>query len=225
MPGLDTKLHVDMLEQWKQQKSLPRRMLRAVRVAKQALLDKEIYGLQWGDPEVNGSLRFMRDRFLDPYVNPLHDALEIGPGGGRWTRYLLPFRHLYVVDYYPELLAHFRMAVRAPNTTIIKNDGNNFPGVPNQSIDYIFSFGTFVHLDIDIIRDYLQNMRAILKSGGNVVINYSDKTKIMAQINNTFSQNNPDTMRRLIAASGFTVIEEDLTSLCNASVVRFTLSS
>ncbi len=96
---------------------------------------------------------------------------------------------------------------------------------PTNPSTYIFSFGTFVHLDIDIIRDYLQNMRAILKSGGNVVINYSDKTKIMAQINNTFSQNNPDTMRRLIAASGFTVIEEDLTSLCNASVVRFTLSS
>jgi hypothetical protein len=127
-----------------------------------------------------------------------------------------------VVDYYPELLEQLRMTLRAPNISIIKNDGYNFPGVPKGSIDYLFSFGTFVHLDLDIISAYLENIRDIVKAGGNVVINYSDKTKAMAQVNKTFSENNPDTMRRIIADRGFKLMEEDLTTLPHSSVARFT---
>jgi hypothetical protein len=225
MSGLDTKLHIDMLEQWNTQRSFPRRMLRAVRLAKRALFGKDIYGLQWGDPEFTETLRFLKDRYVLPYVNPAHDAVEIGPGGGRWTRYLLGFHRLYVFDYYSELLEQLRMTVNAPNLTIIKNDGYNFPGVQSGAIDYLFSFGTFVHLDLGLIRAYLENMRDILKPGGNVVISYSDKTKIMAQVNKSFSENNPDTMRRLIADCGFKLIEEDLTTLPHSSVARFTPQS
>jgi SAM-dependent methyltransferase len=225
MPGLDTKLHVDMLEQWRRQRSLSQRVLRAIRLTKQALLGKEIYGLHWGDPELLESLRFLKDRFVLPYVNPDHDALEIGPGGGRWTRYLLGFRKLYVVDYYAEVLQQLRTTVKAPNITMIKNDGYNFPNVPGHSIDFLFSFGTFVHLELDLIRAYLENIREILKPSGNVVIHYSDKGKIVAQMNKTFSDNNPDKMRRIIANCGFKLMEEDLTTLSHSSVARFTLES
>jgi len=55
-----------------------------------------------------------------------------------------------------------------------------------------------------------------------VVIQYSDKTKIMAQVNKSFSENNPDTMRRIIVDCGFKLMEEDLTTLPHSSIVRFT---
>jgi len=198
-------------------------LLRAVRLAKQALLGKEIYGLQWGDPEVMQSLSFLKDRYVLPYVNPAHDALEIGPGGGRWTRYLLGFRKLYVVDYYPDLLQQLRRTVKAPNITIINNNGCDFPGVPKRSIDYLFSFDTFVHLEVDLIRAYLENMRDIVKPAGNVVIHYSDKGKIMAQMNKNFSDNDTAKMRGIISDCGFKLREEDLTTLAHSGVARFTL--
>jgi hypothetical protein len=90
-------------------------------------------------------LRFVRDRYVLPFVNPEHIAVEIGPGGGRWTRYLLGFKTVYAVDYYEELLAEFRKTFgRYPNVKTIKNHGTAFPGIAPQSVDYTLSFGCFM---------------------------------------------------------------------------------
>jgi methyltransferase family protein len=89
--------------------------------------------------------------------------LEIGPGGGRWTRYLLGFRKLYVIDYYSELLEDVKRRFRRPHVTFIKNNGTDFPGIDDHSVDYLFSFGTFVHLDTYLIEAYLNNMHPILR--------------------------------------------------------------
>jgi len=87
----------------------------------------------------------------------------------------------------------------------------------------VFSFGTFVHLDAHLIEEYLSNMRRILKAGANVVIHYSDKTKIMAQINDGFAENTPEKMRSMVLDAGYKICEEDLTSMWHSSIVRFTL--
>jgi hypothetical protein len=50
-----------------------------------------IYGRHWGDPDQIPALRLIRDTYLYPFINPDHAALEIGQGGGRWTKYLLSF--------------------------------------------------------------------------------------------------------------------------------------
>src|SRR5215831_3026076 len=83
---------------------------------------------------------------------------------GRWTQYMIGFRKLYVVDYYSALLEEIGKNVKAPNIELIKNNGTDFPGIDDRSIDYIFSFGIFVHLDGYLIQAYLANMKRILKS-------------------------------------------------------------
>ena len=65
-------------------------------------------------------------------------------------------------------------------------------------------------------------MKRVLKHGGNGVIQYSDMTKIMARETKSFSQNDPETMRKLVAAAGFRTEEEDLTTLSQSSIIRFT---
>jgi len=90
-----------MLNRFKKRDRLPLRILKAI---KKEIFSKDIYGLGWGDPDVIPPLRFIRDQYVFPYVNAEHNAVEIGPGGGRWTRYLLGFGKLYVVDYHSELL-------------------------------------------------------------------------------------------------------------------------
>jgi ubiquinone/menaquinone biosynthesis C-methylase UbiE len=184
---------------------------------------KHIYGLEWGDPELVPPLRFIRDQYVQPYVNPQQVALEIGPGGGRWTRYLLGFKTLHVVDYHKELLDELRKNVNEPNMVFIKNNGTDFPGVDPHSIDYLFSFGTFVHFDLPLIEEYLANLGRILKPGANVVIHYSDKTKIMAQLNPGFSDNTPEKMRKMVTDAGFRILQEDLTTMWHSSLVRFTI--
>jgi len=51
--------------------------------------------------------------------------------------------------------------------------------------------GRFVHLDRNLIEPYIANLSRILNPGGKVVIHYSDKTKIMAQMNPGFADNTP----------------------------------
>jgi SAM-dependent methyltransferase len=220
VPGLDTKLHLDMLAGSKEQRSLRNRLSRFLR---KSLMDTKVYGLSWGDPEIAEPLRFIRDRYVLPYVKPEHSALEIGPGGGRWTRYLLPFHKVYVVDYHQELLDELRRNFRELNMVFIKNNGSDFPGVPAKSVDFVFTFGTFVHLDTPLIGAYLKNIREVLRPGGNAVVHYSDKTKIMARENTGFSENTPDKMRQMVLQAGFKILEEDLTTMWHSSLMRLTL--
>lgn len=220
MPELNTSLHLDMLNHFKKRNRLPLRLLKAI---KKEIFSKDIYGLKWGDPDVVPPLRFIRDRYILPYVNAKHNAVEIGPGGGRWTRYLLGFGKLYVVDYHSELLEELKKNFNETNIIFIKNNGTDFPDIERGSIDYLFSFGTFVHLDKHLIEAYLKNMKSKVKPGANIVIQYSDKTKIMAQLNEGFSDNRPDKMREMVLNAGYRILEEDLTTMWHSSVIRFTV--
>ena len=217
MPGLTTRLHLNMFNSFKQRSRFPR-VLRAV---KRELFSPNVYGLEWGDPEVAAPLRFIRDRFVLPYVSAEQTAVEIGPGGGRWTRYLLGFKKLYVVDYHQELLDEVRKNFGRPTMEFIKNNGTDFPGVASHSVDYLFSFGCFVHLDLDLIDAYLRNMRSILKQGANAVIHYADKTKAMAQANEAFSDNTPAKMRAMVLGAGYEILEEDITTMWHSRVIPF----
>ena len=78
MPDLNTTLHLDMYNRFKRRNSLASRVLRTLRGT---LPSKEIYGLDWGDPEIVAPLKFIRDQFVLPYINRNHSAVEIGPGG------------------------------------------------------------------------------------------------------------------------------------------------
>jgi ubiquinone/menaquinone biosynthesis C-methylase UbiE len=181
-----------------------------------------LYGMQWGDPQTNPALRWVRDHYLLPYVNPDHAAVEIGPGGGRWTRYLLGFSELYTVDYHQELLDELERNFRTPNLHLVKNNGTDFPGIADQSIDFLFSFGVFVHLDLDIIEAYLRSIPRILKPNGCAVIQYSDKNKEAARkYGKGFSDTTPEIIRPLVIGCGHRVLEEDVTTLWHSSVIRF----
>lgn len=220
MPELDTTLHLDMLHRFRKTNGILPRILRAI---KREILAKNLYGLDWGDPDVVEPLKFIRDRYVLPYVSSEHIAVEIGPGGGRWTRYLLGFKRLYVIDYHSELLEELKKNYRKSSMQFVKNNGTDFPGIDKESIDYLFSFGTFVHLDTALIKSYLVNMKPIVKYNANIVIQYSDKTKVMAQFNEGFSDNTPDKMRQIILTAGYKILEEDLTTLWHSSIIRFTV--
>ena len=143
MPELDTPMHLTMLNDARRRGDIER---------------DGLYGLTWGDPQTNPALRAVRDRFVLPYVHPDRTAIEIGPGGGRWTRYLLGFGRLYAVDYHQALLDELARSFRAPCLRLVKNSGTDFPGIDDGTVDYAFSFGCFVHLDLPVIEGYLREL-------------------------------------------------------------------
>lgn len=184
--------------------------------------NEEFFGDRWGDPNKISILKKIRDRFVLPFVNEHHTALEIGSGGGRWTQYLLKFGRLYCVEL-NEKLFHYLLDRFGPlpNISFCKTNGTDLPGIPNKTVDFAFSFGTFVHLDVDIIREFLENLKSVLKDESNVVIQYSEKKKPEAAKNPGFSNNTAEVMRKIVLDLGFTIISEDLDTLPHANVIHF----
>ena len=218
---LGTHLHTNQLARSWRQRWLPVRIARAI--YRELTRGPVIYGLEWGDPDVWAPLQFIRDRYVLPFVKPDQIAVDIGCGGGRWTRYLLGFKTVYAVDYYAELLAEFRKTFkRYPHVVTIQNNGTDFPGIARQSVDFVFSFGCFGHLNQTLIDSYLGHIKTIMKPGGNAVIHYSDKGKLMAQPAG-FSENTPVEMRALVLGHGFRIVDEDTGTMWNGAIIHFTI--
>jgi hypothetical protein len=74
-----------------------------------------------------------------------------------------------------------------------------------------------------LIDSYLGNIKKILKPGGNAVIHYSDKHKIMGQLNSGFADNTPEQMRALILGHGLRIVQEDTTTMWHSSIIQFTI--
>ena len=206
MPKLDTTLHTGMLK----------------RAQRDGQPDRDgLYGIQWGNPETHAALRTVRDHWLVPYVNPKKTAVEIGPGGGRWTRYMVGFKKLWAVDFHQELLDELGRNFSGPNISRLKNNGTDFPGIADKSVDFVFSFGVFVHLAIEVQTGYLQSLRRIIKPSTQIVIQYADFDKKPARDNDTFTENNPRMMREMVEGAGYKIVEEDNVLLWHSAIMRF----
>ena len=99
---------------------------------------------------------------------PTDRILEIAPGLGRWTNYLKELcKELVVVDL-SELCIQ-RCKERFSSSTNIAyyvNDGKTLDMIPDNSIDFVFSFDSLVHADTDVIEAYLTQLASKLKPNG-----------------------------------------------------------
>jgi ubiquinone/menaquinone biosynthesis C-methylase UbiE len=95
--------------------------------------------------------------------------VEIGCGLGRMThRFAEHFGRVYSVDVSPEMLkrAGSQWASLA-NVEFILGHGNDFPGIADRSIDFVFSFIVLQHVpEPTIVKDYLRETARVLKPDG-----------------------------------------------------------
>lgn len=197
--------------------------------------EKYRYGHQWGNPDVTAPLywwirrilqrapgdlsKLLRD-YIKPYVKPDTVALEIGSGGGRWTRYLLGAREIIVVDLNSEFFSYLQECFKEHLSRLrfYHTSGYELDGIETDHVDFIFSFGTFVHIDPDGIYAYLGHIRRVLRPGGIAVIQYSNKTKLRAWMIRGFSDMNPDKMEDIISRYGFRLVDHNVRLLNHSSI-------
>lgn len=162
------------------------------------------YGDQWGNPSVNEVLKTVVKEYIYPYTDETKTVLEIGSGGGRWTQYFLKCNKIYCVDLNQEMLDYISdRYCNNDNLKLIKTDGTNLPGISENSIDFLFTFGTFVHLDFYIIEEYMKNIKNVMKNESYFSIQFSNKSKKLANENPDFSDNSPRKMNELLLSLGF----------------------
>lgn len=112
-------------------------------------------------------------RCLLPFTAPDKEVLEIGCGGGFWTlKYLKPnFKCVTCLDVIPKPAIFSDTAIH-----YIQVPDKNFEcfGVPDSSVDFVWSFGLFCHLSGNACQHYLKNIRRVLKPNGQAVIMFGN---------------------------------------------------
>lgn len=127
---------------------------------------------------------------------PAGTLLEIGPGYGRWTHYLKDHcQHLIVVDRAAECIeaCHARFA-NDPRIAAYVNEGGSLSMIPDQSLDFIFSFDVFVHIKREVVETYLAEFARTLKIGGRGFIHHSN----LAAFANSPRHKLPGFLRKLL---------------------------
>ena len=107
---------------------------------------------------------------------PTGTLLEIAPGAGRWTHFLVHLcDRLIGVDLVAKCVAHSRRRfAEHPHATFIQNDGRSLEAVEDGSVDFAFSFDSLVHAERDVIESYLHELARKLTPNGAGFIHHSN---------------------------------------------------
>lgn len=162
------------------------------------------------------------DRTVVPFLRENSTVCELGPATGRWSRYFLPrlgTGTLHLVDYSPwfvQFLADYFQA--SPQVQVHQTDGFSLP-LPDQSVDLLVSFGTFVMLKAGTILSYARDFRRVLRPGSHFALEYLDGTsaegwgwlQIHSKPENAtvFVYYTPQDMARLFTSEGLEIVRDE----------------
>ena len=127
---------------------------------------------------------------------PTGTILEIAPGFGRWTHYLKDYcQELWIVDRVEECIEACRCRFAADShVRSYLNDGLSLSMIPDDSIDFVFSFDSFVHTKREVVEAYLRQLGTKLKIGGKGFIHHSN----LGEYANSPRELLPQTIKKLL---------------------------
>ena len=107
---------------------------------------------------------------------PARRVLEIAPGRGRWSGYLIAQAESYHgVDLAPECIAYCRKLFDgAGHARFHVNDGQSLSAIEDSSIDFAFSYDSLVHVEIDTLNAYSRELERTLAPDGVAFIHHSN---------------------------------------------------
>lgn len=187
---------------------------------------------RWGGSEAQwfGTILPRIHRFL-----PAKNILEIAPGFGRWTKYLLKNTDSYVgIDLSKKCIDHCSSHFSKNNTKFYVNDGISLDMVEDGAFDFIFSFDSLVHATLEIHKAYIPQIISKLSPNGVAFIHHSNFAESGApEISR--GQFAPHGRGEDVSASAYAnivglsggqiVLQEILTWFCNYTIDAFTIFS
>lgn len=134
-------------------------------------------GDHWSDPWGNAEMQWHAS--IWPRIHsflPTKTILEIGPGFGRWTAFLKELcEELIVVDLSEKCIhACKERFTRDSHITYHVNDGRSLEMVPDDAIDFVFTYDSLVHTEHDVMEAYLRQLSRKLRRPGVGFIHHSN---------------------------------------------------
>ena len=135
------------------------------------------YRWEHGENEWTSSAEWKQsviDDIMLSNIQPGSVVIEIGPGFGRWTRKLIEISsRVMAVDVAEKCINQCREIFGDnSNAEFHVNDGRSLAFAADNSVDFIWSFDVFVHIEPEDIEGYLQEFRRVLKPDGVAIIHH-----------------------------------------------------
>lgn len=149
----------------------------------------------------------LAEEIINKLIPEKSSVIEIGPGGGRWTEYLQEkSSSLNLVDISEKCLELCKERF-ADKTNISYNliKEVKFIFAADNTIDFIFSYDVFVHIDKAQITEYLNEFARVLKPSGKIILHYSKIGDKFGEYRSRFTSEN---MNELIDNLNFKLVEE-----------------
>ena len=107
---------------------------------------------------------------------PADKILEIAPGHGRWTRFLLNQCNGYRgVDLSARCVESCREFFKqSSHAEFFQNDGSSLDMISDDSIDFCFSYDSLVHVEMDVINLYIEQIVRKLTPTGIAFLHHSN---------------------------------------------------
>jgi ubiquinone/menaquinone biosynthesis C-methylase UbiE len=120
--------------------------------------------------------RSLVEALVEPYARDA-DVLEIGCGHGRWSAEILAVcRTLTLSDLGESCIAFCRRRfAEASNVRFEVSDGVTLPSDLDESIDFVWSFDAFVHMEQSVIAAYMREIGRVLRPGGHAVVHHGNR--------------------------------------------------
>jgi len=120
---------------------------------------------------------------INKYTSWKYPCLEIGPGDGLWTRYLVAGDPLYLVDVYKEFLysateqfnsTYQRRIRRYQIGKSVNKTDRDLSALPKNQIGFIFAWNVFDYFPLDYTSEFLEQCFDLLRPGGTMMFSYND---------------------------------------------------
>jgi ubiquinone/menaquinone biosynthesis C-methylase UbiE len=111
---------------------------------------------------------------LHQYIRPGGHILEIGPGAGRWTSVLVKMTDTFTaVDIAESCIRICRQQYgNKSGTTFLVGNGQDLAGVADASVDAIWSFDVFVHINLGETARYVNEFKRVMRPGSVGVVHH-----------------------------------------------------
>jgi hypothetical protein len=157
--------------------------------------------------------RDIKDKIWHFAKTNMYNSLEIGPGHTQFSDLFLTWKKQFFLDVLPELEKKVRAKFNPQHQKYIKfytTDGHHCGDVPTNSVNFVFSWDTFVFFTTDQIDQYLASIHNVSIPGGYVMLQYADchfDFDLAQSKKGYWAYNNKSIMTSLIEKNNFAVIE------------------
>jgi SAM-dependent methyltransferase len=138
---------------------------------------------------------------------PVPRILEIGPGHGRWTQFLQnQCENLVVVDISERCIQVCQERFGPERMTYHVGDGRSLEFLGDQSIDFVFSFESLIHTEIEDLGHYLKDLGRVLREDGVGFLHHSN----LGQYKRYYdaSESLPRSLKRMLRERGLLDFDE-----------------